>query len=163
MSDEILATVSASFPRRIFGVGVMIALGAILVFIALGRGHSSFLWQMFMLFFGVFVLYAAEMMRRATSRTVILTQAGLHDDTGRVIALVDDMANVERGTFAIKPSNGFVVNMKERGAKAWAPGLWWRLGRKVGIGGVTGAGQTKFMSEMLTAMLIERDRAASDQ
>ena len=76
------------------------------------------------------------------------------------VAAWDDIARVERGAFALRPSNGFLLHLHAPGPRAWAPGLWWRLGRRLGVGGVTAAGQSKGMAEILTAMLVERDRAA---
>jgi len=73
---------------------------------------------------------------------------------------VADIERVDRGVFAFKPSNGFLVRTREPSARAWRPGLWWRFGRRIGVGGVTSANQTKAMSEILAAMLAERDYAS---
>jgi hypothetical protein len=43
----------------------------------------------------------------------------------------------------------------------WVPGLWWRIGRSVGVGGMTGAAETKMMAEMIEAMIAVR-RARRD-
>jgi hypothetical protein len=55
----------------------------------------------------------------------------------------------------MKPSNGFTVVMETKQPRAWAPGLWWRVGRRVGVGGVTGASQTKFMAEQIALRLAQ--------
>ncbi|MHC0054908.1 hypothetical protein [Actibacterium sp. D379-3] len=157
---EVLASVSASLPRRVFGIGVLLLLGGMVLYLGLGRSHQAPGWQLFLLVFGASVLWMADRMRRATALRLDLTQDGLFDSAGRELARIDQIVAVERGTFAAKPSNGFVLRLAERGPRAWAPGLWWRAGRRVGIGGVTSAGQTKFMAEMLTALLAERDRDA---
>ena len=68
-------------------------------------------------------------------------------------ARMDEIDRVERGAFAFKPSNGFLVHLKKPGHRAWQPGLWWRMGRKLGIGGVTPAGQAKFMADMIALRL----------
>lgn len=154
--SEVLATVSASLPRRAFGIGVLLCLGGILISVGLRGGHEVLFWQAFLLVFGAIVLWLARHMWRATAQSIRLTEEGIFDSAGRELALIDQIAGVERGTFAIKPSNGFVVVLKAPRGRAWAPGLWWRAGRRVGIGGVTAAGQTKFMAEMLTALLSQR-------
>ena len=41
------------------------------------------------------------------------------------------------------------------------PGLWWRIGRRIGVGGVTPASQSKVMADLITARLIERDQSMS--
>ncbi|MGB8624087.1 MAG: hypothetical protein WCD16_14855 [Paracoccaceae bacterium] len=158
---EVLATVSASLPRRVFGLGVLLLLGGMVLYIGLARHHEVLGWQLFLMVFGVAVLWLAERMRRATALRVDLTRTGLFDSAGRELVRIEDIAGIERGTFAIKPSHGFVVRLKAAGPRAWAPGLWWRLGRRVGIGGVTPASQTKFMAEMLAGLLAERERDVS--
>ena len=156
---KVLATVSASLPRRVFGIGVLLLLGGVVLYIGLARPHDAPGWQAFMLVFGVLMLWLAEMMRRATGRGLRLTEEALVDNAGRELARVDQIEAVERGTFAMKPTNGFVLHLKTAPGRAWAPGMWWRLGRRVGIGGVPAAGQTKFMAEILTARLHERAQA----
>ena len=162
MTDEVLATISASAPRRILGVGMMAILGALLLYVALTTPPVSFLWQMFLLVLGVGALFQAEKTRRATERVIELTSAGLRDSTGEVIAPIEQIVRIDRGTFAIKPSNGFLVRLKTPRARRWLPGLWWAMGRRVGIGGVTPGSQTKFMAQMIEAMLAERDQTESD-
>ena len=158
---EVLATVSASAPRRYFGVSVLLILGGLLIYIALARPHDALGWQAFLLIFGVIVLWLAETMRRSTALTLTLSADGIRDSNGQILAQIEDIERVVGGTFAMKPSHGFVLQLKSPLGRAWAPGLWWRVGRRVGIGGVTGAGQTKFMAEMLTALLLEKKKAGS--
>jgi hypothetical protein len=38
--------------------------------------------------------------------------------------------------------------------------MFWRLGKRLGVGGVTPGAQTKMMSDMIAAMIMER---GSDQ
>ncbi len=156
MSEE-LARVSASLPRRMFGLSILLVLGGGLIYLALAKPPQSMAWQLFLIAFGAVVLWTAEKMRRATRDVVILTADGLYDSAGQVLAPMEDIRDVERGTFAIKPSNGFVVRLHKKQSRAWAPGLWWRVGRRLGIGGVTSAGQSKFMAETLSVILAEQN------
>ncbi len=157
MTDEIMATVSASAPRRWLGVGVLTTLGAILLYVALAVPPGAFQWQIFLIVLGVAALWVAEKTRRATERVIELTADGLRDSDGEVIASIDQIARIERGMFAMKPSNGFLIRLNSATGRRWLPGLWWRLGRRVGIGGVTPGSQTKFMAQMLEAMIAERE------
>ncbi|WP_092061262.1 hypothetical protein [Poseidonocella pacifica] len=157
MEDDVLAIVAPSPVRRALGVGMFFGLGVLLVVIALGQNFGGFGWQAFTLLCGAGALALGEKMRRATRNHVILRPEGLFDAQGREIARLDTIARVERGVFAFKPSNGFTIVTKvPQGANAWAPGLWWRLGRRIGIGGVTPSGQAKFMAEMIAELLVIR-------
>ena len=154
MSTEVLATVSASAPRRVIGVAMLAALGALVLYLALQAGQGA-LWTVFLAVMGIGSIWLALRMWQATEATVILTAEGLHSSDGTVIAAIEDIAAVERGFLAMKPSNGFVIRTKTAGPRAWQPGLWWRLGKRVGIGGVTPGSQSKTMSEILAALLTD--------
>ena len=155
--DEVLATISASQPRRWLGVSALMGLGALLIYIAFAQ-PPALGWQAFLLVLGGLALWAGERMRSATENAIELTREELRDSTGRVIARVADIENVDRGFFAFKPSNGFLIRTRTAaGPRAWFPGLWWRIGRQIGVGGVTPGSQTKFASEVLAALMAERD------
>ena len=153
----ILATVGASPARRIFAYGVIFGLGALLIYTTLVQ-PPALGWLIFMLAFGGSMIVLAEKLRRATTSLLYLTEEGLCDEHGKVLATFDQMVSISRGAFAMKPSNGFTLVLSERVPRAWAPGLWWRLGRRVGVGGVTSAGQTKFMAEQIAQRISARDK-----
>ena len=157
MQGEVLAEVRASAPRRWFGIGVMAALGGLLIYLGLSTSPSIG-WQAFLILFGAAALWLAESTRKATEPAVVLTAEGLQSSNGEAIASVDQIARVERGTFAMKPSNGFLLRLKEPRPRRWQPGLWWAMGRRVGIGGVTPGSQSKVMAQMLEALLAERNQ-----
>lgn len=151
--NGIYAIVAASPARRIFGCAVLLLLGGLLLYVALASPPSAG-WLIFMLVFGLGALWLAEMVRRTGLGHVELTATELRDSQGRVLARIEDIARVERGAFAfLKPSNGFTLRLKAPKPRAWAPGLWWRLGRRVGVGGITSAGQAKFMAEQIAFRL----------
>ena len=142
------ATVQVSQPRRFMAYGMQFLLGALLIYTTLSF-PPAVPWMIFMLGFGVLMLWQAERLRRATTMMIYLTETDVRDSAGTILASIDDVSSVERGAFALKPSHGFTMVMKSKKPRAWAPGLWWRFGRRVGIGGVTNSGQTKFMAEQI--------------
>lgn len=153
MSDEILATVHASGPRRLFGVTSLFVLGGLVIYVALAQPPENLFWRLFLLVLGGATLWLSEMMRRATLLTVELTERQLRCSDGTVIAEVSQIASLDRGTFAFKPSHGFLLRLHEKAPVCWQPGLWWRFGRRVGIGGVTPGPQTRIMADMISAMI----------
>lgn len=155
-NEKYLASASASVPRRWMGVGMLALLGGLLLYVALASPPQEALWQGFLIALGLVSVLLAEKMRRATELSVHLTEAGLVDSSGQQIAALDNIARVDRGTFAFKPSNGFMIRLKTAEPRRWQPGIWWRFGRRVGVGGVMPGAQTKIMAEMLQAMLAER-------
>mgnify|MGYP001793341325 FL=1 len=156
-SDEngIYAVVHASAARRLFAYGVLFALGALVLYTALAR-PPEIGWLVFMLCFGIGALWLAERLRRATRLSIILTETELRDSSGMLLASMNDIKAVNRGAFAFKPSHGFTLVLQNKRPRGWAPGLWWRLGRRVGVGGVTSAGQAKFMAEQIALRVAKR-------
>lgn len=156
--DEILATIAASPPRRWLGLVCHYILGFMSIYIALAAS-PGFAWQMFLLVLGGGVLWQSEKMRSGSALVIELTRSGLRDSAGAHIASVDEIAQVESGLFSFKPPNGFLIRTKTpTGPRAWRPGLWWRTGRRIGIGGVTSASQTKNVVQILAVLMAERDQ-----
>ncbi|NHQ75025.1 hypothetical protein HAT86_11195 [Roseovarius gahaiensis] len=159
MKDEVLAIVAASPPRRVIGVGSVLVLGVTAICVALLRPPSNPGWVVFLLALGLGALWLTDRMRRATGNRLELTRDALRSSTGEVLVNVADVEAIERGAFAFKPSNGFTLVLKrdaKTGPKRWEPGLWWRLGRRLGVGGVTPGHQAKAMAEILSAVMQER-------
>ncbi len=148
----VLMRLIPSAGRRVFGIGVLYGLGGILLWIAMSR-PPAFLWAVVLIGFAAGALRAGERLRRSTSSGLELTDEGLRDTSGRWLARWDEIEKIERGAFALKPSNGFLVVLKAAPGNAWVPGLWWRIGRRVGVGGVTPMRSTKFMGEQMALRL----------
>lgn len=151
----VYARAAASPGRRWLGVGMQYLLGLLILYVLFVQPPAAG-WAVVMAVVGVGALILGDSMRRATVRRLELHRDTLRDDTGLVIARIEDVVAVERGVFAFKPSNGFVLVMKEKGDRAWAPGLWWRAGRRVGIGGVLPQAETKFMAEVIATWIAQR-------
>ncbi|QDY68863.1 hypothetical protein [Qingshengfaniella alkalisoli] len=154
-SDEPLAVVQPSGPRRIFATAVLFSVSALLLILAVVTPPSSAGWLIYLLVCGGVALWLTLRLWQATHASIILTRDALSTSDGTHLCNLSDVAGLDRGVFAFKPSNGFVVRLKRKAPRGWAPGLWWRVGKRVGIGGVTSAGQAKFMAEMLAAQIVE--------
>ena len=153
---EILARVDAAPARRWLAIGVLVALAVLLLSLVVDSPTGGVLGRVLLLLTTAAVGWMAYGLWEATRVGLILTRDGIEDDTGAVLATMDAIEKVERGAFAFKPSNGFLLVLREPMERHWAPGLWWRLGRRVGVGGVCGAGQTKAMADIL-AMELSRE------
>lgn len=156
MADEnIEMELAASAGRRAVGVGSVAALGAIMLYLSIVQSPGPG-WQFFMIVFAAVSFWMAQRMWRATAHRLELTQDGLRSSDGRMLAPIADVVSVDRGVFAFKPSNGFTVKLSRKGSFAWEPGLWWRVGRRVGVGGVTHRTPAKIMAEMMEMRIARR-------
>ena len=156
-TQNILARVSANILRRAFGCGALVGLGAVLIYVSVFQ-DLGLVAQTLLLTGGVLSLWVAQLTWRGTASTVELRPEGLFDADGTLIAAVDNIAKVERGAFAMKPSNGFALRLRRADTFKWRQGLWWRYGTKVGVGGMTPVHQSKLMAERL-AQLVEEVEA----
>lgn len=156
MSDPVIATIHASPGRRFLGLTCMGGLAFLLFWVAFAT-PPSLEWQIFLLVLGGTSLWLTMRMYRATALSIELTEREVRDSSGTVIAAFDDIAALDRGFFAFKPSNGFLMKTKGKGPAAWQPGLWWRLGNRIGVGGMTPGSQAKAMAEIIAIKLARRD------
>jgi len=157
MADRELARITASGPRRVIGTGSMIFLGAVLLYIAMATPPESLFWRVFLLVLGAAILWLSHALWKATGGALILTHDGLYEEGGPAVAELSNIRAVERGMLALKASNGFNIVLKEPRPRVWRPGLWWRIGRRVAIGGVTSAHQTRPVADILLLKVKERD------
>jgi hypothetical protein len=153
--DGVLAVVGASAGRRVFACGTIYILGMLLIYVALGDPPALPL-LILVLALGVGSLILADALRRSTRSEILMTAETLTSTDGTLIARLDDIISVDRGAFAFKPSNGFTLKLKTKQPRGWAPGLWWRFGRYVGVGGAVSAGQSKFMAERIALWVATR-------
>ncbi len=158
MSDTELARIKASGSRRVIGAGAMVGLGALMLYLAFVAPPENPLWLIFLIGCGLFALWVSQMLWQATAREIILTEQELIDSEGDVLARIDQIEKVDRGAFAMKPSNGFIIFLKEPMPRAWHPGLWWRLGKRVAIGGVTSGAETKPVADIITLRITKLDQ-----
>jgi hypothetical protein len=159
MTDEteVLAVVQASAGRRLMGIVSLWLLAGLLLYVAVSQ-PPEFGWLVMLLLMCAGSVWLAERMRVSTLSRLELTRSELRDSEGNCLCRVDEIRGLDRGMFAFKPSNGFLLTLSDARGRAWRPGLWWRLGRRIGIGGMTPASQTKTMAEFISAMVAERDR-----
>lgn len=149
---EPLAVLRASPVRRGFAYGAVVIFGAMLILLAFAQ-PPALLWQLFLLGLGVFALVVAEWLRRATALALVLTETDLRDTNGAVLTRLDNIVSVDRGAFAFKPSNGFVLRLARPMPRAWAPGVYWRVATRIGVGGATPSGPGKYMAEQIALRL----------
>jgi hypothetical protein len=154
--SEPLATLYASSTRRIMAISMQGALGGLLIYAALSNPISVGL-QIGLMLFGGIILWLALELWRATQRSLILTDDGLYDDTGKLLVRLDQIKEVQRSPFAIKPSNGFALVLYQPGPRSWHPGLWWQWGRRIAVGGVTPGSQGKFMADQIALYILRRE------
>ena len=154
--SEVLVKLEVMQGRRLFGVISVAGLGLTLLYIAAVYPPSKFLALIMLVAIGVLFIWAGFRLFRATDDAIILTRESISTKSGRELCKVDDITSIDRGFFAFKPSNGFLLRLKHSGEKSWSPGVWWHLGKRIGIGGVTSPRQSKEMASIISILLAEK-------
>ncbi len=154
---ELLAELTASPARRIMGVGSQVCLGILMLAVAFLRPPASPIALLILLGLGGLAIWQARNLWKATSLTIGLTEEGLWDNSGTLLTTFDNIEKVDRGVFAMKPSNGFLIVLKKPMERRWRPGMWWRFGRRLGVGGTPAGRHARDMADRLTMMIHMRD------
>lgn len=154
-TEPVLARLEASPARRVLGAGVLGGLGLILLWLALWHPPGRIALQLMLLVLAGGAIALTVALWQATRVGLILTARELRDTEGERLALVSQIEAVSRGALAFKPSQGFVLRLAPDagGARRWRPGLWWRLGRSLGVGGVTPRNEGRFMAEAIAGLI----------
>ncbi len=155
MSDPVIAKLEASPVRRGLALFVMMLLVSLLLYLGITT-DASFFHKGFLVVVAATVFFMARAMQRGTTGHIELRDTGLFFENGQCLTLIDNITRVERGAFAFKPSNGFVVSLTQKTHRAWVPGLYWAFGTKIGIGGVTAPSDAKFMADTLAVLIAGR-------
>jgi hypothetical protein len=155
-ASDVIAVLRPSPVRRALALAFTAGLGGLCLALAVARPPQAPLWTLVLVLVGGAALWLALRLAQATRGRIELSEAGLRDGDGRIIAPIARIAGVERGAFAFKPSNGFLIRLDAPAEAAWKPGLWWRFGRRIGVGGVTPGAQGRIMADALTALLAAR-------
>ncbi len=155
--DEVLARITPKPARRVFATGVTGILGIILIYIAAAFPPAELVWLAFLIALGALCVFWAWRVWQASAAVLELTRREMREAGGRQLFLTDEVDRVDNSPFAFKPAAGFLVHLKTRHPRVYAPGLWWRAGRRVAIGGVTGRAEGKAVVELLNVILADRE------
>ena len=138
LDDGQVFSLRASPAKRVVGAIIMVTLALLLIWLGLTTA-SDFFGKVIFFGIGGGSLYLAQRFWVATQDAVDLTEDGLRLRSGRMLAPFDDIVSVDRGAFAFKPSNGFMLKLVRAPGRGRAPGLGWSIGKLVAVGGGTPA------------------------
>ena len=149
----VIARMTPSWARRTVGTGIIAALGVLFLAMAVLQASGVTSLMLTLLAMGSVAIWLAVRLWQSTAIGLELTREELRTTSGQVLIRVDEIKSVDRGVFAIKPASGFTIVTRSAGPRHWAPGLWWRAGKRIGIGGVTHRNEGRFMAELLSDMI----------
>lgn len=151
-----IAELRISQARRWLGVAALAVLGVILAGHGLLSPERGFPVRLISVVLGAGCLWQAWRHLTTTRLGIVLTEDGLFDGSGDLICGLDNIGSVDRGMFAFKPTNGFLIRLRRPAGFRWIPGLYWRVGKRIGVGGATQSTEAKVMADRLTILVDER-------
>lgn len=136
------------------GVGFLLLLALTLAFAAWQLHDAALAWRAFVLVLAGFAATQAVALWRSENSGIGLRADGIYclSTRQRLVAL-SEIEKVEAGLSLLKPASGFVVRLRSPAPFARMPGLWWRIGRRLGIGGITPKARGKAMASALEELL----------
>ncbi len=152
-SDDILAVLHPSVARYWGALLIIGSFGLLLLWIAATGATGSPIATVLFLIFSGLSFYAIYCFRATRQQSLFLTEKGLFDNQGNTLCAFDQIKSLDRSFFAFKPSNGFTIRLTEPLPRAWVPGLWWRIGTRLGVGGITSVSQAKGMADTIALIL----------
>jgi len=155
-SDEILDRITPNGPRRAMATGSLGLLGALVLWLAATNPPVDIGFLLLLLAVGASSLWLSWRLWQASGIVLELTREELREEGGRLIARIDNIDKVDRGFFAFKPAAGFRLALHERMPNVYAPGLWWRRGRMVMVGGVTSRAQAKAVADLMSILIAQQ-------
>lgn len=161
MTEKILAKIEINQARRWLGIIMVSFVGLLCLYVVIAAPNRV-PWVMFvMTLIAAGFLWFAYSMYRATTDTLILSETSLTTGSGYLLCQIDDIEKIDRGFFAMKPSNGFTLYVKQNAPLKMVTGVWWRLGKRIGIGGTTNPAQAKEMANVISVLIAKRDKISS--
>jgi hypothetical protein len=155
--SEIIARLQIAPFRRWAGGIVLALIGVGLIYSGLVYPPSTLLGRLAIFLLGSLVLLQAYWNLQVRSGSLILKEDGLWVEDGPQLAALDNIETVQVSAFSIKPSNGFAVVLRSPVRFKWVPGLYWCVGRRIGVGGATHPSQAKAMAELLSRLIMDRE------
>ncbi len=155
--SEILARLQIAPVRRWVGVIILALIGVGLIYSGLVYPPAALLGRLAIFLLGFLIILQAYWNLQVRSGALVLKEDGLWVENGPQLAALDNIETVQVSAFSIKPSNGFAVVLRSPARLKWVPGLYWCVGRRIGVGGATHPAQAKAMAELLSTLIMDRE------
>ena len=94
-------------------------------------------------------LWFIRFLKRYSKIGFLINQSGLFNLDGSIICKMDDIERIDISPYTFKSANGFIVILKTKSSFNLTPGLYWRLGKRISIGGLVSKSESKFLSQTL--------------
>lgn len=157
-AEDVLVAIRATTFRRYTTVILLVFFALILTQVGIEMPSERPAMKFLAFALGFVSVIQAVFFWRATAVAIELTAQVLRESgpNGRILARVADIEKIDSSAFSYRPASGFLILLKTPAPMMVAPGMWWRRGRKIGIGGVTAKAHSKILAAALQELITER-------
>ena len=105
----------------------------------------------------IFLLFLFKaFLARYSNVGFLINEIGLFNLDKSLICKIEDIEKVDVSPYTFKAANGFIVLLKTKNSFKAIPGLYWRLGKRISIGGLISKSESKFLSGTLLEILNKK-------
>ena len=104
----------------------------------------------------MFGLWFKRFLKRYSNVGFLINDTGLFNLDETIVCKMSDIARVDVSPYTFKSANGFIVLLKTQSSFKSIPGLYWRLGKRISIGGLVSKNESKFLSGALLRFLEKK-------
>ena len=106
------------------------------------------------LLFGVLVGFIFwRYLKRYGNVGFVIKDGSIFLPDGRLLCKLSSIETVDTSPYTFKSTNGFIIRLKERSSLDWSPGLFWKLNKRISIGGLITKSESKWLSTAIITIL----------
>ena len=83
----------------------------------------------------------------------LINEQGLFNLDKSPICKMHEIDRVDASPYTFKSANGFIIILKTKNSFESVPGLYWKLGKRISIGGLVSKNESKFLAGLLMQFL----------
>ena len=148
--NETLIVLRVSPVKSFLGSALLVTLGFTLLYsIHKKTAEENIILDLIFLSVALTLIYYGWRIIKAKQTGVKLTKLGIYDLNNTLLYRTSDIKYLDRGIFAIKPANGFIIHLNKPLAFHWHPGLFWCIRKRLAIGGLLSKQECKAFADLL--------------
>ena len=94
-------------------------------------------------------LWLKRFLNRYSKIGFLINELGMFNLDESLIFKMDEIERIDVSPYTFKSANGFIILLKTKSSFKFIPGLYWRLGNRISIGGLVSKNESKFLSTTL--------------
>ncbi len=83
----------------------------------------------------------------------LINELGIFNLDESIICKIENIKKIDVSPYTFKSANGFIIFQKTKGSFKIVPGLYWRAGKRISIGGLISKNESKFLSSTLLEII----------